>query len=303
MTDQTTFTHFMQDISDKDLLTFEQEQSYGAAMEAGKEAAAKLKGETALPADEVSRLKDLVKAGQKARNALIEGNYRLVISIANKYNGRGVPYADLVQEGNIGLLKAARKFDYRRGYKFSTYATWWVRQAIGRAVADQGRTVRLPVHKHDKMNKCAAVAARLNKELGRKPTHAEIAQGMNGGTTTKTVAELLTLMQPIVSLNTPLDENEPKGRELMEKLAESGKVDPDEAAETTDFAAWVEDLVFTLPPREAKIIRLRFGLTGGGGMTLKDIAEKYGLTRERIRQIEVEALKKLRWALKSREAA
>lgn len=292
--DKSSMAQYISDISPKRLLTFAQEQSLGRAVDASSKAAERLRDEGAwLSSDEISRLKALVRDGEKARNALAEGNYRLVISVAHKYAGRGVPLPDLIQEGNIGLLKAAQKYEYRRSLRFSTYATWWIRQSVTRALADQGRTIRIPVHLHDKMCRCMAVKSRLAQENGVAPTHAEIARELNGGTTAQMVRDLMRLMKPVLSLDVPMNEAVEDGETLAGKVEDKNTL-PDKVAENRDLADWIGELIFCrLTPRETKIIKLRFGLGGGEPMTLEEVAVKFGLTRERIRQIEVAALKKL----------
>lgn len=293
----STLTYLVRDISKTPLLTFAQEQRLGKSIQAGIVAAKRLSANdsTILP-EERAGLEALIRQGEQARDSLVEANVRLAISVATKFQGRGIPLEDLIQEANVGLMKAAGKFEPERGYKFSTYATWWIRQSVTRAIADQGRTIRLPVHLHDKVNKCLAINGRLRQERGRNPSHAEIARELNGGTTPAEVRELLAYRTPILSLNVPMPTEGSDGAELVERLESDGDT-PDMVAEQAVFATYIDKLIFSLTPREERIIRLRFGLSGEGPLTLEEVAKKYGLTRERIRQIEGGAMKKLRLAL------
>lgn len=284
--------YFMEDIAGAKLLTFEQEQAIGKAIESGRKAKDNLMSGTVSP-EEQSRLQEVVRAGEKAKQTLVERNVRLVISVAKKRTGRGVLFSDLIQEGNLGLIKAAEKFDYRRGLRFSTYATWWIRQTVERAVCDQGRVIRLPVHKHDQISQCAAVKSRLHKETGQPPTPAAIAAGMNGGVTPEKVTELLALMNPVLSLNTPVNLDEEDGEEMIQLFSEAGST-VDEITARSHLRAQLELLIIDkLTAREARIIRLRYGFNDGHPLVLQEVAEKFGLTRERIRQIEVKAIRKL----------
>jgi len=236
---------------------------------------------------------------RKAADHLVRANLRLVISIAKKYAGHGMPFLDLVQEGNIGLMHAARKFDYRRGYKFSTYATWWIRQAIGRGIADQSRTVRLPVHIQENTSKLAKVRQRLGQEYGRKPTGEELAEEM--GIPSEKIDQLAEVgaRQPI-SLETPIgDEN--GGSELGDLLADEATPGPEEQAAESLFKEELRSAVALLPPRERRVIELRFGLQDGRSRTLEEVGAEFGITRERVRQIEHKALNELRQSSRSRK--
>lgn len=243
-----------------------------------------------LPLDDVYALKEVILDGEDAQEHLIRANARLVISVAKKYIGRGVPFLDLIQEGNIGLIRATNKFEYQRGHKFSTYATWWIRQAVSRAVADQGRTIRVPVHMGDQLNRMRRVQLRLLQELGREPTIMEMAEGME--TTPDKVENLLEIARRPVSLETPIDD---EGDSTFGDFVEDANspAPADEVASTL-LHEQLEGALDRLPAREAQILRLRYGLEDGRVYTLEEVGQTIGVTRERVRQLEAQALNRLR---------
>jgi RNA polymerase primary sigma factor len=273
------------------LLTAEEEVSLAKRMEAAVNATERLKkyGDR-LPADDVYTLKDIIFDGELAQEHLIRANARLVISVAKKYIGRGVPFLDLIQEGNIGLIRATNKFEYQRGHKFSTYATWWIRQAVSRAVADQGRTIRVPVHMGDQLNRMRRVQLQLLQELGRDPKIEELAAGME--TTPDKVENLLEISRRPVSLETPIDD---EGDSTFGDFVEDAS-SPAPAEEVANhlLQEQIQQALDKLPPREAQILRLRYGLADGRVYTLEEVGQTIGVTRERVRQLEAQALNRLR---------
>ncbi len=273
------------------LLHYEEEVSLAKRMEAAALAQAQLEeyGDS-LPMDDRFDLDEIIRDGEMAQEHLIRANSRLVISIAKKYVGRGVQFLDLIQEGNIGLIRAARKFEWQRGHKFSTYATWWIRQAVGRAVADQGRTIRVPVHMGDQINRLRRVTLTLTQELGRDPLTDEIAKAME--TTPDKINDLIEIARRPISLETPTDEDEES--EIGDFVEDVTSPAPSEATEREMLGEYLQTALNRLPERESKILQLRYGLLDGEAHTLEEVGKEMGVTRERVRQLEAQALNRLR---------
>ena len=292
---------YLKEIGKVPLLTADQEVELATVMSAGREAEARLaqaeaNGET-IPDEELAQLKKQVKAGEWAKQSLAEANLRLVVSIAKRYVGRGMLFLDLIQEGNLGLIKAVEKFDYTKGYKFSTYATWWIRQAITRAIADQARTIRIPVHMVETINKVIRVSRQLLQELGHDPSPEEISEEMN--MPVDKVREILKIAQEPVSLETPIGEEEDS--HLGDFIPDEAASEPSEAASFTLLKEQLVDVLSTLTPREEKVLKLRFGIEDGRTRTLEEVGKEFNVTRERIRQIEAKALRKLRHPSRSKK--
>ncbi len=277
------------------LLTADEEVELARAMELGRRARARLHGKQTSSAER-KRSEKTVRDGERARKKLIESNFRLVVSIANKYRGANMAFSDLMQEGNIGLIKAADKFDYKRGFRFSTYATWWIRQAITRASADQGRTIRLPVHLWEKVNTMTRVTQQLVQELGRKPTAEEIAERMR--TRPEKVEQLAKIAQQPASLESPVGDD--GDASLGDFIPDEEAMAPADSVTRQLLSEEMRAALHSLTPREERILELRFGLKDGQTHTLEEVGAKMGYTRERIRQIEAIALRKLRHPSRSR---
>lgn len=316
---------YLREIGSIPLLTAEQEQELGRQMEDGRIASSILTegslkdfpdmdtshvstaedlGEFRTDSDKIAnltgknrmQLRSIERRGMQARTLLQESNLRLVVSVAKKYAGFGIPLADLIQEGNIGLMKAVEKFEYRKGYKFSTYASWWIRQAITRYLADTGRTIRIPVHMHEKFTKLSRISKQFLQEHGREATPEELAELMN--ISEEEVKELWKISQDTISLDSPVGDEEDS--HLGDFIADGNMAEPFEATADTMLREQLEEILATLTQREQEILRLRVGFDTGQPMTLEEVGELYGLTRERIRQIEAKAIRKLKHPKKSR---
>ncbi len=280
---------YLKEIGRVPLLTALQEVDLAQRMERSRDARENL-AVGKVSQKEREWLEQLIEDGLAAREHLINANSRLVISVAKKYIGRGVPFLDLIQEGNVGLMRATRKYDWRRGYKFSTYATWWIRQAVTRAIADQGRTIRVPVHMGDRINRLLRVSHQLTQGLGRDPTVAELAEALDV-TVSKAEQIIQTARQPI-SLETPSDDEEESV--LGDFIPDDTSPAPVELVTSQMLREQVADILSTLPPREVRILQFRYGLLDGETYTLEEVGRKMGITRERVRQIEAQALSRLR---------
>jgi RNA polymerase primary sigma factor len=287
---------YLQEIGRVPLLTGAAEVELAKAIEAGNESAVLLKDGVHRSADDLERLANIVDRGNEARRRLVESNLRLVVSVARRYMNRGIALGDLIQEGNIGLMRAVEKFDYRRGFKFSTYATWWIRQAVSRALADHSRTIRVPVHMVETINKYVRLSAALQQDLGREPTIDEVATAME--VTAERVREIIRILpQPISLESTVGDEADAV---LADFVIDENLPDMDEAASKLLLRGQVDEVLNTLSPRERRVVELRFGLDGDKLYTLSEIGAELGVTRERIRQIETKALRKLRHPSRSK---
>ncbi|MCJ7666703.1 MAG: sigma-70 family RNA polymerase sigma factor [Anaerolineae bacterium] len=286
---------YLREVGNIPLLTPEEELELTRRCHKGRAAEEQLK--KGMPDHEArQRLLKEMEEGHKARERLVKANSRLVVSVARNYLGRGVPLADLIQEGNLGLMRAIEGFDPERGYRFSTYAIWWIRQAISRAVAYQGRVIRLPAHVVEKVSRLNRASRRLTKELGREPDEEELAEEMD--ISREKVADLSRVAAEPVSLDIPVGEEETST--LAEFIEDEVTLPPTEEASQSLLEEQLEEALASLTPREAEVIRLRFGLDGGRGYTLEEVGQKIGLTRERARQIQAEALRRLRHPSRSR---
>jgi RNA polymerase primary sigma factor len=280
---------YLKEVSRVPLLTAEEEVELAQRIERGRMAREELARGNVSNRRRIE-LRRLIEDGWAAREHLITANSRLVISVAKKYMGRGVPFLDLIQEGNIGLIRATKKFDYRRGHKFSTYATWWIRQAVTRAIADQGRTIRVPVHMGDQINKLLRVQHQLTQRLGREPSVDELALSLD--VPPKKVENMIQVARRPLSLETPTDDEEDSV--LGDFIEDDEAPPPDDSATYNLLREHLEEVLNSLPPREVRILQLRYGLLDGQAYTLEEVGRKMGVTRERVRQIEAQALSRLR---------
>jgi len=292
-----TVSLYLREISRTPLLTAQEEVDLAKRIEAGQRARERLRNESRLDEKERSALEEQIRDAERARQHLIKANFRLVVSIAKKYIGRGVSFLDLIQEGNIGLIRAVEKFDYHRGYKFSTYATWWIRQAVTRAIADQGRTIRVPVHMCERINKVVRAARALSQELGREPSPEEIADVL--GTTPQKIESIMRISQRPLSLEMPVGEE--RDSHLGDFIEDQSTPPPTDVASLQLLREQMEEILSSLSAREGRVLQLRFGLRDGRSHTLEEVGRKFGVTRERIRQIEAEALRKLRHPSRSKK--
>jgi RNA polymerase primary sigma factor len=288
---------YLKEVGRVPLLIAEEEVWLAKRIEAGRVARGVLASGKRIDAEERAQHRFNVEDGWAAREHLITANSRLVISVAKKYMGRGVPFQDLIQEGNIGLIRSAKKFDYRRGHKFSTYATWWIRQAVTRAIADQGRTIRVPVHMGDQINKLLRIQHQITQRLGREPSVEELAAALD--VPVKKVENMIQVARRPLSLETPTDDEEDS---MLGDFVRDDKMPaPDETATSNLLRQHLSEVLDDLPPREVRILQLRYGLLDGQAYTLEEVGSKMGVTRERVRQIEAQALSRLRHPMVSRK--
>jgi RNA polymerase primary sigma factor len=288
---------YLQEIGRVRLLTGPQEVQLAQAIEAGGLAGERLRDRSELSAEEVEELEQQVLAGEEARRKLIEANLRLVVSVARRYMNRGLPLSDLIQEGNIGLLRAVEKFDYTRGFKFSTYATWWIRQAVTRAISDHARTIRIPVHMVETINKLSRTMSQLQQLYGREPTLQEISDAME--MTPERVREITNILPQPISLETPVGDDQ--DTMLGDFVEDQNAQVLEEAGARAVLRDQVAAVLSSLSPRERRVLDLRYGLESGRQHTLDEIGNELGVTRERIRQIETKALRKLRHPSRSKK--
>lgn len=285
---------YLKEIGQIPLLTYEEETKYASRVSAGRYAREQLEeynqGLIDFDEDDIDQLQDIIEIAQISKDKLVEANYRLVVSIAKRYVGRGLLFLDLIQEGNMGLMRAVDKFDYEKGFKFSTYATWWIRQAITRAVADQARTIRIPVHMVETINKMIRIQRQLTQELGREPLVEEIANRM--GITPEKVQNIQRISKEPISLEAHVGEEEDSS--LGDFISDPNALTPEEYMLQEMVKQALDEVLETLTDREEKVLRLRYGLFDGKNHTLEEVGREFGVTRERIRQIEAKALRKLR---------
>ena len=290
---------YLKEMSRVPLLKMDEEMDIARRIENGRDSKRELdRSNGGCPPQQKKVLQQQVEDGLLAREHLIKANTRLVVSVAKKYIGRGVPFLDLIQEGNLGLMKAVEKFDYHRGFRFSTYATWWIRQTITRSIADQGRTIRVPVHMVDRIRQLYKLTHEMEQQLGRLPTNDELAERMD--TTSSKIEWMLRVSWLPLSVESPINDEE-EDSELGQFVEDQLSPTPIQSAYSKLLREKIEEVLDTLPPREARILRLRFGLENGHNYTLEEVGEKFGLTRERIRQIESKALRRLRHPRRSRQ--
>ncbi|MSY18306.1 MAG: RNA polymerase sigma factor RpoD [Actinobacteria bacterium] len=291
-----TVRMYLKEIGRVGLLNADDERRMAQDIEAGNFAAVEIDERDAeLDAADRRRLMRAVQAGQHAKSDLIQANLRLVVSIAKRYSGRGMLFLDLIQEGNLGLMRAVDKFDYSKGFKFSTYATWWIRQAITRSIADQARTIRIPVHMVESMNRVLRMQRQMHQELEREPTLEEL--GVRCEMSVERVRDILRISQDPLSLDTPVGEEEDSN--LADFIQDGSVIAPDDAAAKKMLSAAVNEALGELSEREQEIVRMRFGLDDGQARTLEEVGKEFGVTRERVRQIEAKTLAKLRHPLRS----
>ena len=290
---------YLKEMSRVPLLKVAEELDLARRIETGREARRELdRSNGSTPTERRQELEVAIEDGVLAREHLIKANTRLVVSIAKRYMGRGVPFLDLIQEGNLGLMKAVEKYEYQRGFRFSTYATWWIRQTITRSIADQGRTIRVPVHMVDRIRLLYKTTHELEQKLGRAPTNEELAEKLE--VPVDKIEWMLRVSWLPLSLESPINDDE-EDSELGQFIEDQQTLSPIQSAYAKLLHEKIEKVLDTLPPREARILRLRFGLDNGHSYTLEEVGEKFGLTRERIRQIESKALRRLRHPRRSRQ--
>lgn len=290
---------YLKEMSRVPLLKVAEELDLARRIETGREARRELdRSNGSTPTERRQELEVAIEDGVLAREHLIKANTRLVVSIAKRYMGRGVPFLDLIQEGNLGLMKAVEKYEYQRGFRFSTYATWWIRQTITRSIADQGRTIRVPVHMVDRIRLLYKTTHELEQKLGRAPTNEELAEKLE--VPVDKIEWMLRVSWLPLSLESPINDDE-EDSELGQFIEDQQTPTPIQSAYAKLLREKIEEVLDTLPPREARILRLRFGLDNGHSYTLEEVGEKFGLTRERIRQIESKALRRLRHPRRSRQ--